>query len=220
MMEPSPAPSWRRQIAARVAVLWPLKALGTMGFMLLFFWAYFAVLRNPLTPPVVMPVTWLDRWIGFSPAALPAYLSLWVYVSLAPALLGSLRALLLFGLWIAWLCVFCLAIFWIFPTSTPPAAIDWAAYPQFAFIKGLDAASNAFPSLHVATAVFSAFWLDRLFARLAAPRLLQWLNVLQCSVIIWSTIATRQHVVLDAVGGLAVGIVFAVLSLRRARGDY
>ena len=217
-MASSLAPSWHRQIADRVVYLWPLKAIGTMSFMVVFFWGYFAVLHNPLTPPLVMPVTWLDTWIGFSPSAFPAYVSLWVYVSLAPALLGNLRSLLGFGLWIGWLCVFCLAIFWLFPTSIPPFPIDLKAYPAFAIIKGLDASSNAFPSLHVATAVFSAFWLNRLFGQINAPKTLQWLSALQCSVIIWSTIATRQHVVLDAVGGVVVGAVFAVLSLRQTRG--
>jgi len=191
-----------------------------MSFMVLFFWAYFAVLRNPLATPFVMPVTWLDRWIGFSPSAFPAYVSLWVYVSLAPALIGSLRALLLFGLWIAWMCLFCLAIFWFFPTSTPVFSIDWSVYPGFALIKGLDAAGNAFPSLHVASAAFSALWLNRVFAKLDAPKALQWLSALQCSVIIWSTIATRQHVVLDAIGGVIVGVVFAALSFRQTRDVY
>jgi membrane-associated phospholipid phosphatase len=217
-MASSLALSWYRQIADRVVYLWPLKAFGTMSFMVVFFWGYFAVLHNPLTPPFVMPVTWLDTWIGFSPSAFPAYVSLWVYVSLAPALLGNLRSLLGFGLWIGWLCMFCLAIFWLFPTSIPPFPIDLKAYPEFAIIKGLDASSNAFPSLHVATAVFSAFWLNRLFGQINAPTSLQWLSALQCSVIIWSTIATRQHVVLDAIGGVVVGAVFAALSLRQNRG--
>jgi hypothetical protein len=217
-MASSLALPWHRQIADRVVTLWPLKAFGTMGFMVLFFWGYFTVLHNPLTPPLVMPVTWLDTWIGFSPSAFPAYVSLWVYVSLAPALLGSLRSLLGFGLWMGWMCLFCLAIFWLFPTSTPPFSIDWKAYPEFALIKGLDAAGNAFPSLHVASAVFSAFWLNRVFGQLDAPKTLQWLSALQCSVIIWSTIATRQHVVLDALGGVIVGVVFAALSFRQTRG--
>jgi hypothetical protein len=219
-MASSLAPSWQRQIAARLVFMWPLKAFGTMSFMVLFFWAYFTVLHNPLTPPLVMPVTWLDTWIGFSPSAFPAYVSLWVYVSLAPALMGNLRALFLFGLWMGWMCVFCLAIFWLFPTSLPPFAIDWKAYPGFDLIKGLDAAGNAFPSLHVASAVFSALWLNRLFAQFDAPKSLQWLSALQCSVIIWSTIATRQHVVLDAMGGVIVGVVFAALSFRQTRGAY
>lgn len=217
-MASSLAPSWHHQIADRVVYLWPLKAFGTMTFMVLFFWGYFTVLHNPLTPPLVMPVTWLDTWIGFSPSAFPAYVSLWVYVSLAPALMGNLRALRGFGLWMGGLCVFCLAIFWLFPTSIPPFPIDLNAYPEFAIIKGLDASSNAFPSLHVATAVFSAFWLNRLFGQINAPRTLQWLSALQCSVIIWSTIATRQHVVLDAIGGVVVGTVFAALSFRQTRG--
>ena len=206
-----------RSIASRLAFLWLLKAFGTMSFMAVFFWGYFTVLHNPLTPPRVMPATALDDWIAFTPWALPAYVSLWVYVSLAPALLGSLRALLSFGGWIALLCGFCLALFLAFPTSTPPYAIDLALHPEFATIRGLDASSNAFPSLHVATAVFAAFWLDRVLRELDAPHALRWLNAVQCSAIIWSTIATRQHVVLDAVGGLAVGIVFAALSLRKTR---
>lgn len=216
-MESSSAIGWPRQIVARVVFLWPLKAFGTMAFMALFFWAYFGVLHNPQTEPFVMPSLWLDEWIGFAPSSFAAYVSLWVYVSLAPALFGSLRALLNFGVWIAWMCVFCLAVFWLFPTSTPPAAIDWSAYPGFAMIKGMDAAGNAFPSLHVASAVFTAFWLNRLLAEVRAPKLLAWLSVLHCLVIVWSTIATRQHVVLDAVGGAAVGAVFALLSFRQLR---
>jgi membrane-associated phospholipid phosphatase len=214
-----PAAAWHRQIAERVAFMWPLKAIGTMGFMSLFFWGYFTVLHNPLTPPFVMPQTPVDTWIGFSPSAFPAYVSLWVYVSLPPALMGNVRSLVDFGLWIGGMCLFCLAVFWLFPTSTPPTAIDWSAYPEFAMIKGIDAAGNAFPSLHVASAVFSAFWLNRLFFRLGAPRILPWLSVLHCSVIVWSTIATRQHVFLDVIGGVVVGIVFAVLSIRRTKGD-
>lgn len=219
MASPSSLP-WQRQLAQRLVFMWPLKAFGTMLFMALFFWGYFAVLHNPLTPPVVMPQTWLDTWIAFSPAALPAYVSLWVYVSLPPALLGTMRALLGFGQWIGWLCLFCLAIFWLFPTSTPPAGIDWQAYPAFVPIKGIDAAGNAFPSLHVASAVFSALWLNRLFARMGAPAILPLVSALHCSVIIWSTIATRQHVVLDALGGAVVGAVFAALSFRQLRDAY
>ena len=37
----------------------------------------------------------------------------------------------------------------------------------------------------------------RLGIELDEAEALQWLSALQCSVIIWSTIATRQHVVLD-----------------------
>lgn len=213
-----PSPSWGRQLAARVVDLWWLKASGTMVFMALFFWGYFAVLRQPSAAPTLMPVTALDAAIPFAPAAFPVYASLWAYVSLPPALMRGFRALALFGAWIAALCLFCLALFWLWPTAIPPADIDWALHPEMAFLKGLDASGNACPSLHVASAVFSAVWLARVFRNLGAPFWLPAWSTLHCLAILWSTVAVRQHVVFDVVAGLVVGFFFAVLSIRHVGG--
>lgn len=209
-------PHWIRQIASRIAILWPFKAVGTMLFMGVFFWGYFGVLRYPLFPTVVMPRIALDEWIPFTPLALPAYVSLWVYASLAPALLVKFRTLKLFGLWMGGLCLTSLGIFWLFPTVIPPAGIDWSLYPQMAIIKDADAGGNACPSLHVAAAEFSALWMDRVFSTIGAPLALRALSGLMCLAILWSTVATRQHVVLDVLAGTVIGAVFAVLSLRHA----
>lgn len=211
------APDWLRDIGRRVFVLWPLKATGTSLFMALFFWAYFAVQRHPLESAFVMPEIALDHWIAFTPASYPVYVSLWVYVSLAPALIGNFRALLHYGVWMSVLCVFCLALFWIFPTQTPDFGMDWRLYPGMATIKGLDAAGNACPSLHVASAVYTAFWLDRVFLEIHAPRVLRAINPLHCLAISWSTMASLQHVALDVLAGAAVGLVFAIASLQATR---
>lgn len=206
-------PAWFRQLAVRFAILWPLKAAGTMSFMMLFFWGYFTVLRQPLTEPVTMPRLAIDEWIPFSAAAFPIYASLWVYVSLPPAFLGSLRPLLWFGAWISALCLFCLGIYWLFPTLVPAAGIDWSAYPELAAIKNADGAGNACPSLHVASSVFTALWLERIARSVGAPVALRWGNALLCTAILWSTIATRQHVALDVLAGIVVGLMFAVPSI-------
>lgn len=208
---------WYRQLLARFLVLWPLKALGTTSFMALFFWVYFSILQHLVRVPTVMPKVWLDQSIPFSLSAFPVYLSLWVYVSLPPAFLGSLRSLLWFGLWICGLCLFCLGIFWFFPTVVPLAGIDWAAYPQMALIKNVDAAGNACPSLHVASSVFAALWLDRICVSVKAPRAWRWCSGLFCLAILWSTVAIRQHVVLDVVAGVAAGLLFAIPSLRHGQ---
>ena len=210
-------PHWFRQIASRIAILWPFKAVGTMLFMGLFFWGYFGVLRHPLFPPTVMPLIGPDAWFPFTPLALPAYVSLWVYASLAPALLANFRTLAVFSVWMGGMCVLSLGIFWLFPTAVPPADIDWSRYPQMAIIKDADSGGNACPSLHVAAAVFSALWLDRAFRSVGAPLVLRSLSALVCLAILWSTVATRQHVVLDVLAGTLVGTAFAVLSLRHAR---
>ncbi|GAB3187479.1 phosphatase PAP2 family protein [Hydrogenophaga aquatica] len=208
---------WRKHVLSRLWVLWPVKAAGTMAFMTLFFWAYFWLLRNPRTEPWTMPVLRVDEWVAFMPAGFLAYASLWVYVSLPPALMPDFKSLVRFGSWTAGLCVFCLGIFWLFPTQTPPFAIDWALHPELAFMKNLDAAGNAFPSLHVATAVYSAIWLRHQLREMSAPPLLNGLSVLHCLAIVWSTMAVRQHVFLDVLAGAIVGWAFAWAALRGER---
>lgn len=207
---------WYRQIAARMYTLLPLKALGTAAFMVIFFWAYFAILRNPLNPVTVMPLTWLDTAIPVTSLAFPFYASLWVYASLPVACMKDIRAMLLFGLWMAMMCLLCLGIFWWFPSGVPPAGIDWSLYPEMAVIKDVDTGGNACPSLHVASAVFAAVWLGRIFESVGAPSVVGWLSWLHCLAILWSTIATRQHVVLDVIAGAVVGFAFGLSGLRHA----
>lgn len=206
--------TWPHQLLARFVTLWYLKAFGTMAFMVLFFQGYFWVLQHPIAEPFMVPTLAVDDWVPFMPGAFAAYVSLWVYVSLAPALMPNLRELLRYGLWIAALCAFCLALFWVAPTQTPVTDIDWSQHPQLAFLKGLDASGNACPSLHVGSAVFSAFWFQRIFRQTGSPAALRWLSVLHCVVIVWSTMAIRQHVFLDVLAGALVGWAFAHLSLR------
>lgn len=215
-MHPFREPHWTRQIANRIVILWPIKALGTTLFMSLFFWAYFGVLRNPLFPPTPMPLTTLDQWIPITAQAFPVYASLWVFTSLPAALLKEVRMLAIFGLWMAAMCLLCLGIFWIFPTIVPSAGIDWTLYPEMALIKNVDASGNACPSLHVASAIFAAIWLDRQVATMSAPLALRWGIWLHCLAILWSTVATRQHVVIDVLAGAVVGAIFGVLGLRYA----
>ena len=184
--------------------------------MWIFFAAYFYLLKNPSKPPLLMPLTALDRALDFQPSALLAYASLWLYVSIAPGLLQSRRELLLFGLWVGSLCAVGLACFYLWPTAVPAllAPVDLSLHPAFALLQGVDAAGNACPSLHVATAVFAAFWIDHLLRATRAPWGLRAVNTVWVLLIVHSTLATKQHVVLDVLAGAALGLVFAWASLR------
>lgn len=212
-----PVPGWPSRAWQRFTILTWLKALGTTVFMMVFFRAYFALLEHPRQAPTVMPEIWLDHWIDFTPSAFPIYLSLWVYVSMAPSLIGNLRALVGFGAWMGGLCALCLGLFWLWPTQTPPFDIDWARYPGLSLLKGVDASGNACPSLHVASAVFTACWLHRILRQLDSPALVNGINWVLCLAISWSTMATLQHVALDVFAGVALGLVFAAASLAHIR---
>lgn len=213
---PSPA-GWLRRCGPRVLVFWPGKMAGTSLGMTAFFLAYFWVLRHPAGPITEMPLTIVDQLIGFQPAALPVYLSLWLYVSLAPALVTDRRELISYGVTAIILSTLGLGIFLFWPTVVPPAGVDWSLHPAFAFLKTADAPGNACPSLHVAFAVFSAVWFERLLREIGAGTLARAFNWLWCLGIVYSTVATLQHVFLDTVGGAALGAVVAWGHLRWLR---
>ena len=205
---------WYRHATAALAKHGMHKGIGTTLFITVFFVAYFDLLKHPAYPATVMPFTWADSLISFQPWAMPFYLSLWVYVSLPPALLANRRELYGYGMAMAVTCLIGLIIFYFWPTVIPPVDIDWTQYPNVDFLKNIDAAGNAFPSLHVATAVFSGIWLHHLLRRFGAPVWILTLNGLWCVGIVYSTIATRQHVMVDVLGGLLLGVLTAYFSLR------
>ena len=216
----SQAEPWYRQAAAVIPRHLLLKSIGTTLFISLFFGAYFYLLKVPAYPTTVMPTIWLDRLIGFQPLALPIYLSLWLYVSIPPALLATRRELYGYGMTMAGTCLAGLIVFYFWPTLVPAATIDWTQYPDVEFLKSMDASGNACPSLHVATAIFSGVWLHHLLRRLASPPWILICNWVWCIGIVYSTLATRQHVAVDVLAGLALGVLAAALSLRhRARNQ-
>ena len=208
---------WLHQAGARVRKVWLAKMLGTTFGMTVFFVVYFQLLRHPLYPPTIVPFTAVDRLIGFRPEALPLYLSLWFYVSLAPALLINRRELVSYGLAAIALSVIGLGIFLFWPTAVPRPDVDWSQHPAFAFLKSVDASGNACPSLHVAFAVFTAVWLRRILRQMGAGRVVRALNWLWCLGILYSTVAIRQHVALDVLTGTVLGATVAVVHLRLLR---
>ncbi len=211
---------WLRQIGPRLRALWLAKMIGMTLGMTAFFVAYFATLNHPLFPVTTIPLTAIDRLVGFRPEALPLYLSLWLYVSLAPALLKNRRELMSYALAAVMLSVIGLGIFLIWPTAVPRFEIDWSRHAFFSFLKSADAAGNACPSLHAAFAVFTAVWLEHLLREMSAGRLVRALNWLWCLGILYSTVAVRQHVALDTLSGAVVGAIVALPHLRVLRRDY
>jgi hypothetical protein len=196
------------------------KTLGISGFMALFFLAYFELLRRPGLQATVMPLTALDAAVPFTPGSLWVYLSLWVYVGIPAGLAPNLRVLLHYGAWCAALSAAGLVCFWLWPTQIPPglAPADAARHAGFALLQGVDAAGNACPSLHVASAVFAACWVHGTWRRMGAGAPPLVVNAAWAVAIAWSTLATKQHVALDVLAGTALAGVFAAAALVRPAG--
>jgi membrane-associated phospholipid phosphatase len=208
---------WFGELGDRFRSWWPAKLVGTPLGMTLFFVAYFWLLRHPRGAVTVMPLTPIDHLIGFQPLALPLYVSLWLYVTLASALVRIGRELASLAVAAVALSVAGLGIFRFWPTSIPAADVDWASHPGFLFLKSADAAGNACPSLHVAFAVFSGLWLERLWREMRASAAVRAANWAWCVGIVYSTMAVRQHVFADVVAGAALGVAAAWANFRWLR---
>lgn len=189
--------------------LWPYKLCAPLFGFSAFFVLYFLVLTHPLFPVTVMPLTQVDRWIGFQPLALPLYVSLWLYLLVAPGLIHRRGELGFYYLGTVVLALLGLAIFVLWPTTTPEPDIDWALYPGIDFLKSVDRTGNACPSLHVAFAVFTALWNACMLRRTGDRGAFQAVSAVWCVGIVWSTMATRQHVAVDVLAGASLGAVVA-----------
>jgi membrane-associated phospholipid phosphatase len=192
------------------------KAFGTTGFTFVFFAVYLYLLKHPAFAVRMVPEIAVDRIIAFEPAALPVYLSLWFYVSLPPVLMMTRNEIVSYGVRIGVLCLIALGIFYCVPNAVPPADIDWARYPGVAFLKQVDMAGNACPSLHVGTAVFSSVWLFWRIRLLRLGRVVQAVNILWCVAIAYSTLAIKQHVFVDVLAGTLLALIMAWLSGLKA----
>lgn len=197
------------KLRSRLRRAWVIKSVGISLFTTVFFAAYFHVLNHPVHPVTEMPTTALDAAIPFQPIALIPYASLWIYVSLAPGLLTTWRQLAGYALAAASLAATGLAIFHYWPTAVPASAMDASTTPALAFLKEIDASGNACPSLHVAFAVFTALRVRVSLVDLNAAPLWHASNFLWATLITYSTLATKQHVALDALAGAALGAVVA-----------
>lgn len=203
---------WCAQLASRFMHLWFFKSTGTALFMVLFFYCYFALLRSPVFTVTVMSTTWVDDWLVFWPPAFYLYASLWVYTSLVPALQPSFLRLVAYGCGIGAVCLTGLLTFLFFPTAVPfNASAPWFQDPTLSILRRIDLSGNAFPSLHVAAAVFSGMSLHTLLREMQCPKWLKIVNWVWCVLIVYSTMAIKQHVMWDVVAGVCLGLVFGLI---------
>ena len=208
---------WLAELWYRLCRLTWLKTLGTTGYMWTFFEVYFWLLHNPQRPLIVMPDTWVDRIVPFMPWWVVVDFSLWAYVSLPGSMQKNWSQLFLHGLSAIFMCGSGLLFYYYLPTTFVPPPLDWSHVALGRVLQSIDKPGNAFPSMHVAYAVFAWFWIRRELYDMRAPVWTRYASALWCIGIAFSTLATKQHVWWDVVAGGLLGGSWGWLSVLLAR---
>ncbi len=206
--------AWHHQLTSRLLLHWRYKLIAGAVLSIGFYLGYFLILYFPVFPVTEMPVTAIDRLIGFWSTSLLMYITLWPYILLGAWLLSDKRELITYVRALGGLGIAGLLVFFFWPTSVPRPDIDLTLYPSFTMLVALDEPRNVFPSLHAAFAVFTAICIGRLLRELGERGLFRFLSWCWCVAILYSALATKQHLAIDLLGGTVLGVAWAVAYLR------
>ncbi len=193
---------------------WKTKAKLFVLFAIGYVFFYIFPNFHPLFPPVMLPQTLLDRAMPFMPWTFMIYLSDYLFIGAAIAMLHGEEfysfARQMFGA-----LVLCGAFFMFVPTTypRPPYPPSGSALIQLAMdmVAAGDMPTNCFPSMHVALTAICAWSLR------SKSRLLYGIFMVWAWLIFLSTMTTKQHYCVDILGGIGVLVTMAVLDRSYVR---
>jgi hypothetical protein len=198
-------------VFTRLQAEWRLKLLLFIAINAVFWTGYQWLSRHALFPLRTVPITWLDRAVPFQPALWSwVYLSQFLFTGTLPLLLVTRADIRRYVISIAVMSITSFAVFLFFPTEGPrSSAISDHAAMQW--ITRADGPLNALPSLHAAFIVCMGLLAWRMFGLRVVTVVVIW-----GGAVFYSTLATKQHYVLDLLAGGTLGWLADSLAWRGA----
>ncbi len=197
----------------RLRAEWRLKLWLTLALNIWCWLPYQWLQHHHYFPARELAATPLDRWIPFLPHTVWLYLSIYLILPLPPLLLCHRRQLLRYA---AGFAAFSLAgsltfLFWPTTCPRPPLADPPLVYRV---LTQLDNPYHAFPSLHAASALYTAAGAERVRRELAGGWPCRAGIWLWTALILLATLTTRQHRTADILAGGALGLAMFHLFFR------
>jgi membrane-associated phospholipid phosphatase len=198
----------------RVVAEWRLKLLLLVGLTAAFCGPYLLLTHHAVRPVRDLPLTALDRWAGFDPRWVWAYLSLYLLNPTLPWLATSRAQLQRYVVGFAWLAGVCFVIYLLMPVRAPRPAV-YPSTGMYALLRQLDGPYNALPSLHAGFIYFTLAFARRVYGPVRPAVVAFFLG--WGAVIIWATLATKQHYAVDLLAGIVVAAACDAVAWRRSR---
>jgi membrane-associated phospholipid phosphatase len=201
-------------VRRRVPACWRLKALLAVTVAFTFCVPYFLVGNFPVMAVRTLPLTRIDQAIGFHP-----YQWVWIYqseyllVNAIPWLATRRDELLRYTRGFALLALSSFVVFFLFPIASPrpvvtnPTGMYW-------LLLSYDVPYNALPSLHAGMVVYTLAFGNRVVGH-EISRPIKWFFVVWTMLILYATLATKEHYLVDIVAGTLLGLVVDRWAWRR-----
>ncbi|MEJ0080550.1 MAG: phosphatase PAP2 family protein [Puia sp.] len=175
--------------------------LLSLGILILLYYA--ASYTTPFKA-IELPLTFIDRAISFHIVFAYIYISFY-FMFLISIVTNDKNYALQCAISIVINAVIASCIFFFFPTHMPVAIYASEEHTYYFLSKllhTLDVSTNCFPSLHIANAFTSAYYLA--VKRKLILRSIIWLWFI---LICWSVISTGQHYFYDIIGGIFLALI-------------
>ena len=182
-------------------------ALKLILLVVLNVWVYVPYLflqRHHFFPATNMTSSFFDRRISFSDKAVWLYLSIYLLMPVGPFLMNSRKQIFRYAIGIVLISLFANIIFLFWPTSFPRPNFGGTNI-AYQTLTAIDNSFHAFPSLHAAFAVYSALCGGLILREIGSRSFWRISLWFWAFLILYATLATKQHVVADIIAGGALG---------------
>jgi membrane-associated phospholipid phosphatase len=175
---------------------------------------YFILQRFSLFPIITLKPGPLDRLIPFNDDTIWLYFSFYLLIPIAPLLMVNGPQLRRYAVGIGLIGLVSHLVFLLYPTAIVRPSVEGANW-VYRLMVTIDRPLNAWPSLHASVAIFSVLSCEQPLGQNRRNWLWRGLLWLWVLAILYATLATKQHVLIDLVGGglLAVVIYLIIISL-------
>lgn len=187
--------------------------LATVGSFL-----YFPPQLFPLKEPIQLTMTSLDVAIPFNPAWSWMYQTVYLVTPIVALTLGDRSIFMKYFTGYLLMICFCSICFFVFPVEGPRSLfeVEKVQDVMYQIILKYDGETNCMPSLHVALALYSWLYFSFTIKAFSWPRIpAHFLMGTWFLLLCYSSLALKQHYVVDVPMGVFVALFAYVLSRRR-----
>jgi membrane-associated phospholipid phosphatase len=188
----------------RLRTLLGRKMAMALGLNLWALVPYYWLQHHRLFPVTVMPLAPVDEWIQFNDSAVWLYLSLFALMPVAPMQFLNTDQLRRYAIGVAGMSLIADLFFFFSPTAVLRPDVETTNL-GYHYLTMFVSPANACPSLHASMAAFSALCYEQVAPHMRRQQLWRIVLWIWAVGVIYATLATKEHVSLDAAAGFLLG---------------